>query len=263
MSQGNASANHEYVLRTALTLSPASRPSILDLGCGQGYFVESSRNAGADSWGADTYAGVWEGWQGQVPTSAIPYIRQIEAGRLPYDNDRFDVVVSNQVFEHVSGAELRQVLEEISRVLKPGGFLLALFPAADVWFEGHLGVYAPHRLQKWPRLQWGYLALCHVLGFGYDRIASAKDWATREQAFLNGDVFHHSPSDFHQLVLSVFRSEPSFHEVSYMRFRLGRIGRFVPASLLRFVCRKRAGIVLSIAKAPLTRASASMPTTQR
>jgi SAM-dependent methyltransferase len=79
--------------------------------------------------------------------SKCPDWKKINAGRhklfegpQPYENDHFDVVVSNQVFEHISGAELRQVLEKTSRVLKPGGFLLALFPRADVWFEGHLGV---------------------------------------------------------------------------------------------------------------------------
>ena len=46
--------------------------------------------------------------------------------RLPFDDDSFDYVVSAQVLEHVS--EKATLIEEVARVLKPGGRFLVAFP---------------------------------------------------------------------------------------------------------------------------------------
>lgn len=54
-------------------------------------------------------------------------VRLIVDGRIPFDDNSFDVVVSNQVFDHTE--KPRPVFAEIRRVLKPGGVFIALFPA--------------------------------------------------------------------------------------------------------------------------------------
>mgnify|MGYP000898907456 CR=1 FL=1 len=46
-----------------------------------------------------------------------------EGAELPYDDDSFDVVSAMNVFEHAD--ELYLMLDEIYRVLKPGGYLIA------------------------------------------------------------------------------------------------------------------------------------------
>ena len=47
---------------------------------------------------------------------------------LTYGDDSFDLVICNDVFEHVY--DLPKALDEVRRVLKPGGRLLATFPMA-------------------------------------------------------------------------------------------------------------------------------------
>ena len=47
---------------------------------------------------------------------------------LTYDDGSFDLVICNDVFEHVY--DLPQAVDEVRRVLKPGGRLLATFPMA-------------------------------------------------------------------------------------------------------------------------------------
>lgn len=46
--------------------------------------------------------------------------------KIPYDNDLFDLVFSDNVFEHVEFPE--SVFKEIYRVLKPGGLFIAKTP---------------------------------------------------------------------------------------------------------------------------------------
>ncbi len=68
-----------------------------------------------------------------------PLVHVIASGEhLPLKENQFDVVVCTQVLEYVP--ELRQMMKEIHRVLKPGGTLLlsvpAVFPAdseQDLW----------------------------------------------------------------------------------------------------------------------------------
>ncbi len=69
------------------------------------------------------------------------------AENLPYDPNYFDFVVSFDVLEHVQNIE--QVIQEVFRVLKPGGKFLAVFPQFFQPLESHLGLAT-----KMPALQW-------------------------------------------------------------------------------------------------------------
>ncbi|MBO6538842.1 MAG: class I SAM-dependent methyltransferase [Rhizobiaceae bacterium] len=45
---------------------------------------------------------------------------------LPFEEGEFDVVYSNQVYEHIS--DLIKLITEVHRILKPGGFMVASVP---------------------------------------------------------------------------------------------------------------------------------------
>jgi len=59
-----------------------------------------------------------------------------EGDAWPYASAMFDVVVSNQVLEHVADADL--FFAELARVLAPGGVSVHLFPSRHVMMEPHL-----------------------------------------------------------------------------------------------------------------------------
>ena len=46
----------------------------------------------------------------------------MDSGQIPYESNYFDTVCAIDILEHILDTEI--VLEELDRVLKPGGFLL-------------------------------------------------------------------------------------------------------------------------------------------
>jgi SAM-dependent methyltransferase len=67
----------------------------------------------------------------------------IEDGRIPLEDEGFDVIVSDYVFEHVDNPA--RFLEEAARVLKPGGSLFFRTPNA-VHYVAVISALTPHGL---------------------------------------------------------------------------------------------------------------------
>ncbi len=81
----------------------------------------------------------------------------------PFDNEFFDIVVSNQVVEHVHDHNL--FFSQNWRVLKTNGFSIHLFPVKNYIIEGHLGLPFVHRITQW-HLLYRYIRSCSALGIG-------------------------------------------------------------------------------------------------
>jgi SAM-dependent methyltransferase len=106
-------------------LAGTGRPAILDIGLGEGTdlalaaaHADTPRLVGVDSHPPFVEAARSRGVE-VVETD-------IERASLPLEDSAFDLVIANQVFEHVK--EVFWVLSEISRVLRPGGHLMAGVP---------------------------------------------------------------------------------------------------------------------------------------
>ncbi len=67
--------------------------------------------------------------------SATPHAIVAAAEQLPYASERFDTVLSNEVLEHVQDDRL--TLQEMLRVLKPGGRAVIFCPNRWYPFETH------------------------------------------------------------------------------------------------------------------------------
>ncbi|MDP6978333.1 MAG: class I SAM-dependent methyltransferase [Myxococcota bacterium] len=74
----------------------------------------------------------FEGFEGSeyLPDEAartrFPNVDHQDLGALTFEDERFDVVLCNEVFEHLPA--LDRALAELARVLRPGGSLLTTFP---------------------------------------------------------------------------------------------------------------------------------------
>lgn len=88
------------------------------------------------------------------------------AEHLPFDDGQFDVVVSENTFEHVQ--DIRKVLSECARVLKPSGSLIAIFPPFLGPISHHLDLVTRSPFLHWffpyPALLKAYFALLDERG---------------------------------------------------------------------------------------------------
>jgi len=106
--------------------------TILDVGCGTGLFAARLREAmpQAKVWGVDLVAGMlakgrarWRAHRGSV----VPV--QGDSERLPFGEGAFDVVTCANSFHHYPHQQ--RAVEEMRRVLKPGGRLILVDGSRD------------------------------------------------------------------------------------------------------------------------------------
>lgn len=250
-------ANYVYLIGQMLELGGSQSCKVLDFGCGQGALLARALEKGIDIVGADTFGGAFHVWADHMFPAAKSKIMQIENGKLPFADQTFDVVIANQVFEHVDAPP--GPLAEINRVLRPGGAFLACFPTGEVWFEGHVGLYFPHFFRRWTKLQWHYLHALRRLGFGYygEEMTPAA-WSDHMQSVMRESVWYHTWGDVKRWWRNEFGAEPQSMAADYMAYRAGRVPQLAGLAkalqspllspLATFVCHKRAGRVMLIRK---------------
>jgi SAM-dependent methyltransferase len=124
--------------------------SVLDLGCFTAgrlvYWAERfgfSRAAGVDTMEVFVEAGRLLAAERQVEVD----LRVGVAEALPFEDAAFDFVVSTDVLEHVQ--DVSKAMDEVWRVLKPGGRFLLAFPQFLNPYESHLGL-----VTRVPALHW-------------------------------------------------------------------------------------------------------------
>ena len=247
MSEPDGAAfNHGYLIDRA----SAEGARILDYGCGQGEMVALGLSRGLDIWGADAYSGPYEFFASSIDTRATERIGRIESGRAPFADGSFDVVVSNQVLEHVE--DPGPFLDDIQRLLRPGGALIAAFPVRETWYEGHVRLFFVHWLPKGSTARRVYLGLCHRLGLGYEpSIGPPRVWVNAAEEVIDDTVFYRARAVLFGLIAQSFGEEPECLAAASMRARLGARAAHVPAladPLLRAVYKMRAGEILRIRK---------------
>lgn len=246
--------NYAYMVNWARRRQSAgTAPRVLDYGCGQGLAVKMLRDLGCDSYGCDAFVQI-----GKDPSDYVlqrdwfgSVIRDMPDGRIPFASESFDVVVSNQVIEHVENLDL--TLSELHRVLKPGGIVLSVFPHKSVWREGHCGVAFLHWFPKRSPARLYYATFWRALGFGYhkEKLGSIGAWARNRCQYLDEQTFYRTLPELHRMFGKYFTNLRHW-EASYVRERFGarlRILALIPDAVLVAVARAAAGCVFSCEKA--------------
>lgn len=95
---------------------------ILDVGCGDGHFASVTFDKPLDV-GIDP-------WRAMLPSAkaygGYHWVIQGLGNELPFADNRFASVISNSVLEHIP--QVDEVVKEIHRVLRPGGYFVFCVP---------------------------------------------------------------------------------------------------------------------------------------
>jgi len=123
--------------RIAFSFVPDGRGKrALDIGCRDGYWSERLKTKGYEVTSLDIQ-----------PEYDKALVHDVEKG-LPFDNCSFELIWCTEVIEHLTNPYY--LLEEIDRVLKPGGLSILTTPNSDWWLYWivKLWGWTPRKLQN-------------------------------------------------------------------------------------------------------------------
>jgi 2-polyprenyl-3-methyl-5-hydroxy-6-metoxy-1,4-benzoquinol methylase len=142
-----------YIEHLQEYLPEVSKFRILDLGCGAGGVCVSFANRSNRVVGLDldkklinlTKINVSDSEDYFPPGGGVSEI--LSSGiNLPFEDETFDLVICNDVIEHLD--EQEELIGEIYRVLKPGGYLYLTTPNKRYPIESHTGLFGITLLPK-------------------------------------------------------------------------------------------------------------------
>ena len=207
----------DLVRRRAGSRSESFR--VLDFGCGHGSLVKMLRDQGIEAYGADVF---YEGadWSSDPVLEGLRaegVVREIsEDGLVPFDDGFFNLVISNQVYEHIE--DLDGVNAQLGRVLDPTGSMYHHFPSRSVLREGHIGIPFAHWMRP-GRLRTGYTRVLRGVGFGKfkEENPTVREWTDAKLDWIDRYCFYRTYDEIASTLGDGY--ELRHHEIDYCRFR--------------------------------------------
>lgn len=138
------SASYQRYLDTLNFLGSAPPGKLLDVGCSPGHLAMALTLAGFEVTGVDCHPGYPErympaAWREKLHIQFV----DMEHSNLPYEDNSFDYITCCEMMEHIAIRPPLEILNELYRVLRPGGIFLLSTPqvanlshALALW-EGH------------------------------------------------------------------------------------------------------------------------------
>ncbi len=158
------------VVNTELKRKPErfdrSKVRILDLGCGNGDLIflltdnlpQLNPGFKFEIYGYDIneHGGIKEGYLKNLIHNLTDNFPQIdwneriklisENDPIPFPDQFFDIILSNQVMEHVK--DHSKLFSELNRTLKPNGLSAHLFPFKDIIIDPHINLPFVHKIMN-------------------------------------------------------------------------------------------------------------------
>jgi ubiquinone/menaquinone biosynthesis C-methylase UbiE len=119
---------------------------VLDIGCGRGDINVYIARKVKESIGIDYSKAaikIANGIKKNLPAAIRSRLdfKLMDATKLDFDTNHFDVIVAIDIFEHLTPAELSMSMKEIKRVLKPNGILFVHTGANKLLYDKTYRVY--------------------------------------------------------------------------------------------------------------------------
>ena len=113
----------DHLIKQIARLSKSAQPVVLNIGVGSGHF---ERQALARGWAIHALDPDGDSLVRLAAEGVASHQGHIE--KMPLESATFDFVVASEVLEHLIVEQRESGLQEIARVLKPGGWFLGTVP---------------------------------------------------------------------------------------------------------------------------------------
>jgi ubiquinone/menaquinone biosynthesis C-methylase UbiE len=148
----------QHLARYMWAAALADGKRVLDAGCGTGYGTRMLAARASAVAGIDLAGDVVEAIAPSMPANVT--LTQGDLRELPYEDDSFDLISCFEVIEHVE--DQAAVLDELRRVLAPGGLLGISSPNPDVFpptNPHHIRELTPDQLRESLEPRFAHVAL--------------------------------------------------------------------------------------------------------
>jgi SAM-dependent methyltransferase len=192
-------------------LSPDKR--VMDFGCGSGANVKTLRKLGYHAYGCDIKfkKEVSVNTENMISEEIIKKIK-LKPYVLPYEDNSFDFIYSNQVFEHVQNYS--ETISELKRILKPDGVSLHILPSRYNPIEPHVFVPLSTIVRNY---HWLYLWALIGIRKKEQKGLSPHDVAKENKEFLEKNTNYLSKEKLTKEFLNYF-SNVNFCESSFLKY---------------------------------------------
>lgn len=103
---------------------PTEGKSVLDVGCGTGTTLDMYERAGCEVFGVDLSLSMLE--KARMRLGERAHLRHADATEMPFEDDRFDLVVTMFTLHEMSLETRNKVIDEMTRVVNPSGRMLLI-----------------------------------------------------------------------------------------------------------------------------------------
>ena len=214
--------NYEYFLEYLKKFPNHKDMKVLDYGCGNGEVVKLLRKNGINCYGMDVF--YYQGSNSPIlqdPLGKSGIIKPISEERdLPVPEKYFDVIISNQVLEHVRN--MKSTMFRLGKVLNDDGVMYHHFPSKEVMREGHIGITFSHWFPRNSRVRYYYTLFWRYLGFGHRKDnKSPKQWTADMLDVIDRECYYREYSEIHAILSKDYTIQHK--EIEYIIFRSSKI----------------------------------------
>ena len=168
------------------------KTKILDYGCGEGRLLNKISKNGFFKHSGFDVARLW-------PREYNKYCKVIDVDEKLIGD--YDVIFSNQVFEHVEKKSL--YLSNIYSLLNYQGKAIISFPLKEIIFEPHIFLPFCHRFKPDSFYNKFLLFILGIFKFIKSKSSiSVSDWVANRVEFLTKDVYYISGQEFESMASS-------------------------------------------------------------
>lgn len=193
--------------------------TILDYGCGSGRWVDFFSSLGGKYTGVDISDEMIKLSKSRYPDNSFMTVKD---HKIPLETNSCDFVFSIAVIHHNRPPQQEEMIDEIARVLKPGGHLFLFEGLGETQWERMF----PHSMKRWIEMVenhnfdcimhrgYSYFTLCNLVNeairkLGISRLFGWRPWRPRLllqlDARLSPGLSHRLSSKYHDRGAMLFR----------------------------------------------------------